>query len=325
MLTSRQGHEYLPEKELKRGPERVSKAILFRHHHTGGSISTSLAIKRYKIVDRVIELVEDPKKDISLDDEELRNLLDYLAENIKPFREGLKKYFPIDLESVKLTGEEILSLLTTLPLEDVRQIMTEVKASPQLISLANSVQIQNYRATLKEFTDRLTADYPEDGGNDSWQTWFTVNHWLFGSNYKTPIPKAKISIEGSMPDYLFPTTDGYVDALDIKKPDCPEILLPDNSHTGSFHWSAEVNEAIGQMVNYIYTLDENRLKLAEMLKINIARPRGIIVAGRSSQWSPDQIRFYRKLSFSLHGIEILTYDHLCERATSLLDILSARV
>lgn len=321
VFTSRKSNvEYIPFKTLECKPETVSKAILERYTHSNGEKSVVLAIKRYKLKGG-IEIEDDPKKNISLSSEELKNLTEYLAENIEPFRAGLKKYFPVDLERVNLTVNQILEIITSLSVKEIEEIIETVKTNPQLLLVANAIRIKEYQNTLVEFERRLERDIPEDSGDNSWQKWLFTNHWMFGSNYQTPIPKEAINIEGSKPDYLFPTLDGHVDCLDIKKPNIPDIIEKDPDHAGCFTWSKEVNSAIGQVVNYLYELDENRLKLGELLNIDIVRPRGIIVAGRSSSWSRVQSRFYKKLSFSLHGIDVITYDNLLARANGMLNIL----
>ncbi len=321
VLTSKKGIEYLPPKVLRKKPETISKAILYRYKRTNGEIETVLAIKRNKLIDGIIELGEESKKSITLDHQELKNLIDYLTENIEPFKTGLKKYLTLDISTSDLSKEQLLSLLHSLKAEDLTYISENLKTTPQLVQLANSIRLQKYKDTIKEFEERLRKDYSETSGENSWQGWLTKNFWLFGSNYKNPIPKAKINIQGSMPDFIFPSIDGCVDGIDIKKPNVGEILIKDTSHVNSYYWSPEINKAIGQVVNYLYDMDENRLKLAELLKVNIARPRGIIVAGRSNNWTAEQLKAYRKLSFSLHGVEILTYDHILERAKSLINLL----
>jgi hypothetical protein len=49
----------------------------------------------------------------------------------------------------------------------------------------------------------------------------------------------------SILDYLFPTPEGFIDILEIKKP-THEVIKEDRSPPGAFCWSAEANEAIGQ-------------------------------------------------------------------------------
>ncbi len=320
VLTSPRGIGYIRRKILEIKPKTISIAILERYLHKSGDIGVILAIKRYKRIDGE-QVNDDPKKNISLQNGELKNLLEYLAENIEPFRKGLQKYLTVDLKKVKLTPDQILEIITSLSAKEVDQIVKSVESTPQLLIVANAVKFNHYQDVLKEFEERLKSNILEDSGPNSWQKWLTVNHWIFGSNYKSPIPKENINIEGAKPDYLFPTLDGHVDCLDIKKPNIPDIIENDDDHVGTFRWSKEVNSAIGQVVNYLYELDDNRLKLGELLGLDIVRPRGIIVAGRSDKWTIDQSRFYKKLSFSLHGIEVITYDHLLARAKGMLDIL----
>ena len=121
-----------------------------------------------------------------------------------------------------------------------------------------------------------------------------------------------------MPDYLFPTLDGFVDVLEIKLPD-DEVILKDASHLGAWRWTKETNTAIGQVVNYLGEIDRLRLEIEREVKINyghdisLLKPRAYILIGNSNDWGADKKEGLRKMNHALHGIEILTYKDLLDR------------
>jgi hypothetical protein len=117
--------------------------------------------------------------------------------------------------------------------------------------LADKLSAGHLQLQRKEVVDnlraRLTGKYYETKGEDSWQRWIYEHSWLFGANYQKPLEKQKINLTGIMPDYLFPTVDGFIDILEIKLPTF-EVIEEDRSHPGSWVWSNSSNYAIGQIV-----------------------------------------------------------------------------
>jgi len=192
--------------------------------------------------------------------------------------------------------------------------------------LVNSQIQENKRKVIYEFQARLNkGGYSETTGDDSWQKWIYENNWLFGVNYKKPIEKTKINITGIMPDYLFPTIDGFVDILEIKLPN-HDVILEDTNHAGSWRWSGDSNKAIGQVVNYLNEVDRLRLEIEKNIKtaygydLMILKPRAYILIGDSSDWENGKKEGLRKLNHSLHGIEILTYADLLSRGSQFTDL-----
>lgn len=194
----------------------------------------------------------------------------------------------------------------------------------ELTSLIEKTKLHTYRQKLEEFKQRLQSDYPETKSPDSWQEWIYKNNWLFGIQYGTPIAHPKVGFR-SILDYLFPTPDGFIDILEIKKPS-HEVIKEDNSHPGAFKWSGEVNGAIGQVVNYLHEIELHQLEIAKHLKqelsidLSTIKPRALILIGKSNNWSEKQKEAFRRLNHSLHGIEVLTYTDLFRRGENLIKI-----
>lgn len=126
-----------------------------------------------------------------------------------------------------------------------------------------------------------------------------------------------------MPDYLFITTDGFVDVLEIKLPSM-EVIVKDGSHNGSWVWSSDANKAIGQVVNYISEIDRLQLEIERQIQkehdnVSVLKPRAYILIGNSKDWNKEKKEGLRKLNHSLHGIEVITYHNLTQRGLLFIE------
>lgn len=201
--------------------------------------------------------------------------------------------------------------------------------SPELATHLAQGQIQLDRiAVLNELEDRLTEKYSETTGPDSWQKWIYTHTWLFGVQYLAPFQKTKINLSGSMPDYLFPTVDGFLDILEIKLPE-DDVIIADSSHVGSYKWTPETNAAIGQVINYICDIEHYRYELQEKIRkeygveVSIIKPRAFILIGNKDKWSKEKREALRKMNHALHGIEVLTYYDLVQRGTEMTQLVTS--
>jgi len=244
---------------------------------------------------------------------------------------GKNSYAVVNPESIILTddnkGQYIKKVIEAGYSEEMWQSLAE--SDPTLAIKLSYAKIQQTRKEIiKQFKKRLKTDsYSETNGDNSWQRFIYTHNWLFGVNYKKPIEKTKISISGIMPDYLFPTIDGFVDILEIKLPKDP-VIREDTSHPGSWKWSPEANSAIGQVVNYLSEIDRQRLEIEKNIKdkyaisLSLLKPRVYILIGNSTDWTSSKRDGLRKLNHSLHGIEIITYSDLLNRGLQATNIES---
>lgn len=242
---------------------------------------------------------------------------------------GENKYTVVDPSSVIITDQNkatyIKKIIEAGYDEDVWNSLAE--SNPSLVIKLSYAKIQSTKqAIIEEFDLRLQAGgFTETSGDNSWQKWIYKNNWLFGVNYKKPIEKTRINITGVMPDYLFPTLDGFVDILEIKLSD-DEVILKDASHAGAWRWTSEANIAIGQVVNYLGEIDRLRLEIERNVKtqygydISLLKPRAYILIGNSAKWDGAKKEGLRKMNHALHGIEVLTYKDLLDRGNQSLGI-----
>ena len=193
------------------------------------------------------------------------------------------------------------------------------KLTPEVLNEINAASNQVfYRRKIKEFLGRLKKDYPETKGDNSWQNWIYKNAWLLGSKYLRPITKKRVGLD-AIPDFLFPTVDNFLDILEIKLPK-EQVIVKDRSHPDSFYWSDAVSKALGQIINYLYQLEINQFQIAKKLKVSIIKPRAILLIGKSDAWNEEFREAFRKLNYSLHGIEVVTYTQLLQYGNRLLEI-----
>jgi len=114
------------------------------------------------------------------------------------------------------------------------------------------------------------------------------------------------------------TTDGYLDLIELKRPDSP-VLRQDASRNNYF-FSGEVSQAIAQAAGYITTTEQNRHMLAQTENLFFLKPRARIVIGRTLDWDQKMNDALRILNGSLHFIEVWTYDHLLAMADQMVKL-----
>jgi hypothetical protein len=239
---------------------------------------------------------------------------------------GENHYAVVDPNSVIITDENkaqyIQKILEAGYEEETWESIIEL--NPDLATKLSYARVQIERKkVLDELKKRLEYEYPETKGDNSWQNWISKNNWLFGVNYKQPIERAKINLSGIMPDFLYPTIDGFVDVLEIKLPK-DDVLVEDTSHKGSWKWTPETNSAIGQIVNYLIEIDrlrfenENKVENETKQEVLFLKPRAFILIGNSKNWEKPKKEALRKLNYYLHNIEVITYKDLLDRGNQFI-------
>ena len=234
------------------------------------------------------------------------------------------RYQLVDKDKIILTSDNIVDVsfdTEKFTKKDVIKFLGKFNNNNKFSNLIiNTLDQEKKERIINELTKRLKniTKYKECSGEENWQDWIYKNIWLFGGNYINPISKEKINIKGSMPDFLFLTIDGFVDVVEIKLPD-DVVIKQDKSRQNSWYFSPEVNRAIGQMTNYLNEIDRTKLEIEKNIEreygitANITKPRAFILIGDNDDWEVIKKEALRKLNFTLHNIEILTYRDLLNR------------
>ncbi|MFQ5964568.1 MAG: Shedu anti-phage system protein SduA domain-containing protein [Candidatus Scalinduaceae bacterium] len=248
----------------------------------------------------------------------------------------IEKQFPRVVKdlSKKSKNQTVLIKQTTEVVKNLKEkkkiLKKEIEAFEQLQNQSN---ITIFQKRLDELSERIDKNYSETKGANSWQKWIYTNNWLFGIQYQKPIEKQRVGFN-SIPDYLFPTIDGFLDILEIKLPTV-DVIISDESHPGTFKWSSKTSEAIGQVVNYLHEIELHQLELQQKIQrkykeeftsgIFSIKPRAFILIGLKKDWEEEKIEALRKLNYSLHGIEVLTYTDLIVRGQQIIEMYSKKI
>ena len=301
------GQEYVEPKVLSSGMRSSCRAVFFRNmNRSNGTPIVSLKIAR---LDKNGKAKED--KSITLKQEEIDLLIEYIQEYYTPLNIGLKEFIEADKDAVELfkkvrdlgiSDEEVASKLIE------SGILTE-NMSVAITAAERNNAVQNFEASLDQ---KPTEAF--------WQDWFSRNKWMLGSDFLNILPERDIDVH-DIADYLMRSIDGFVDVVEIKRPDLPFWAGPD-SH-GNYYPTSHLTAAISQCLNYLYRIElqSNSVEFMERLGgAKTVKPQCLLVYGRSDDWDEDKMKALRILNAAYHQLHIMTYDQLLARAKQLLGI-----
>lgn len=138
------------------------------------------------------------------------------------------------------------------------------------------------------------------------------------------------------PDFLLVDTNGFVDILEIKKPDV-QVLTKQASYRNNYVPVKEFAGAIQQIEKYIFcltSLEKSQKEVLERLSVllpngikpEVVNPQGILLLGRSWNFNAQQKRDFELIKRQYKNIaDIMTYDDLVQRLRNIVSALEQRV
>ena len=277
----------------------------------------------------------------------MEGALGFLGENFpEDFGEESSQISEVHVKTIQKNLPELIQRLARTKrnqpalLDGTTSVLRELSSKRKLLRrerealerLRSQSNVVYYMDALEELHQRLSSGrkYSETRGKSSWQKWIHGNSWLFGTLYLGAIEQERVGFE-NIPDFLFPTLDGFTDILEIKLPTM-DAIRKDTSRRNAYMWSRDTSQAIGQVVNYIHQIDLHQLELTQIINreysrqfgslINVLRPRAFILIGTEKGWSESHRDAHRRLNYSLHGIEVITYNELIRRGRSVVELYS---
>ena len=314
---TKEGIEYLFGL-LKEKTKTVTRVAFWKIPHRSPREDICLKLGRYNKNGFVPETLENenPKSELTLDNEEFQKLLEFLSDNYEPFKKGVKKYIPID---EKFDQKSIAHLRAIFDNPDKQKILDFI-AKNNILSNDLIVGLQNQaRVTaVKEFEEMFEQNLVEQ----KWQKWFERNDWVLGSEFVRILDEREID-SANITDYLMQAYDGFLDIIEIKRPENSLRFWANTQDHGNYVPSSDLTKAITQATKYIYEveLEANSVKFLERVgNVKTIKPRCILIFGRSDDWNGEQKEAFRILNSSYHNLTIMTYDHVLLRAKRILNI-----
>jgi len=315
--STKKGIDYLI-KILKDKKTTVTRAVFWKiPHHTQGE-DVSLKIGRYTKTPGQPETPESgwPKSELTLDNDEFKALLNFIEENYEPFKQGVKRFIPIEQ---KFDPASLAHLKGIFDNPDKKKVLDFIAANNILPDdLIAGLQSQERIKAVNGFEMMLNQNLVEK----EWQAWFTKNDWVLGSEFVRILDEREIDT-GNIADYLMEAYDGFLDIIEIKRPDSRLKFWAEALDHDNYVPSTDLIKAITQATTYIYEVEReaNSVKFLERVgNVKTIKPRCILIFGRSNNWNDVQKAAYRILNSSYHNLTIMTYDHVLDRAKRILGL-----
>lgn len=288
-LTSK-GQEYVEPCELKTGLRSSSRAVFFRNtHQTTGEKIVSLKIARYRKVNGTFYEKQD--KSITLSCGEIDKLIEYIQEYYAPLNTGMSEFISVDKDAA-----ELFAKVRDLGIPDAEVVKKLHESGILTENLSVAITAAERNRAVSEFEQAISSGYPES----YWQDWFSRNKWVLGSEYLNILPERDIDVT-DIADYLMRAIDGFLDVVEIKRPDLPFWTRPD-SH-GNLCPSAQLTAAITQCLNYLYKIElqSNSVEFMERVEdTKTVKPQCMLVYGRSVDWDDNELKSLRILNAAYH-------------------------
>jgi len=314
ILESQKGIPYATPCRLSTKKQVYAQAILQKiPHDTKDKVDICLKIGRYNI-SRGVE-TDKPKSELTLSFEEFKNLVEYIEKFYKPLELEVEKFIPVENTDSKQLLIKFKSIVTS-DEEIANQLLDSGLLSDNIYVAVGSIK---KKQALEEFEDAIDKNYAES----YWQSWFENNKWILGSEFIEILDERKIDTS-NIADYLTKAFDGFLDVVEIKKPNGLKFWMEAKDHN-NYVPSTDLMKAVTQCQNYLYEIEResNSLKFIEQTKgTKVIKPRCLLVFGRSKNWNEEQQKAFRILNSSFNQISIMTYDHLLARAKNVLGIES---
>lgn len=312
---SHKGIDYLV-RDLRDKARTLTQATFWRIPHHNGPPEVNLKIGRYKkaVSGRGEPETESPKSELTLDQEELQGLITFLSENYEPLKSGATRYIPLGENFEAANLDHIRALFSDPDKSKVLSFILDHKLLPEDVLAA--VQHRARQRAVEDFGQMLERDETEH----EWQRWFTKNDWVLGSEFVRILDEREIDTE-NIADYLMQAYDGFLDIVEIKRPQGDLRFWSTRRDHGNVVPSSDLVAAIAQATAYIYEVEReaNSVKfLGRTGRVPTVKPRCTLLFGRSQGWDEAESEAYRILNASYHNLSIMTYDHVLARAGRML-------
>ena len=316
---SSKGIDYLVE-VLRDAPRTVTRVVFWKIPHSNKQKEDiCLKIGRYeKAATHELEVLEqeNPKSELTLDDDEFRALINFLQENYEPFRSGVRSYIPISSDMDQGNVATLKSLFNNPNTQEILDFIVKNEIIPD--DLVTGLQNVSRSQAVADFENMLTQDLPES----KWQKWFQSNGWVFGTDFVGIVDTRSIDTE-HIADYLMRAYDDFIDVIEIKRPGGGLKFWATKTDHDNYVPSADLVKAITQSTKYIYEIEReaNSVKFLERTDgVKVIKPRCVLIYGRSNDWDEEQKKDYRILNSAYHNLTIMTYDHVLSRAKKILGL-----
>ena len=135
-----------------------------------------------------------------------------MQEHYEPFKEGVKAFIPLDKPFEKANADQVRALFSLPDKSRLVDFILTNDVIPEELE-AGLLHAKRLRA-IDEFSRMLNQDLVES----NWQGWFEANNWVLGSDFIRVLDERSIDTK-NITDFLMEAYDGFLDVIEIKRPD----------------------------------------------------------------------------------------------------------
>jgi hypothetical protein len=225
-------------------------------------------------------------------------------------------------------GADLLnSIATESPnVDKVEEIISRASVTDEGLDVLSTVAaIRARRNAISKLNAMMSNDATPER---SYQELFGSEPWMLGAQYRQVVAKERIVWFGARVDLLLASVLGYIDVVELKRPDTR--ILTQGSRARTWRQTAELSDAYSQAQEYLRLIDENRaaiereLDLTEGTVSRMYRSSVIIVAGRQ----PEEKRardVIRELNSAYPRTVLMTYDEVVSVAEATVELFERRL
>ncbi|MBA4389657.1 MAG: DUF4263 domain-containing protein [Syntrophus sp. (in: bacteria)] len=323
MQTSKSGKDYLSA-ILRDRATVITRAFFWKIFHASGDADIALKVGRYRKVkgryDFEIPETNQPKSELTLDDEEFHKLVEFVQENYEPFKIGVRQYVPINSTFDQTSIEHLKAVFDNPEKQELLEFIIEhnIIHRDLVLGLVNRQRVK----AIEQFEEMLDNNLVEH----KWQKWFEENSWVLGTEFVRVLDEREIDTE-NIADFLVEAYDGFLDIVEIKRPEGDLNFWQDKKDHKNYVPSSDLVRAITQASSYIYEIEReaNSVKFLERVDhVKTVKPRCILIFGRSYDWDNEKNESYRIQNSLYHNLSILTYDHVIDRAKRICGMVTGQ-
>lgn len=302
---------------LKNKQTVITRSGFWKVPHNSRDDDIYLKIGRYKKTKNWNEQEEvdelEPKSELTLDDEEFKNLIEFLRQNYEPFKDGAKAFIPLDDPYDQGTANQVRALLNIPDRKKMLEFILNNNVIPEDLEVGLT-HARRSRA-IDEFNNLLELDHVEN----KWQQWFQTNSWVLGSDFVKVLDERAIDTK-NISDFLMKSYDGFLDVVEVKRPEGNLQFWASTKDHDNWIPHTDLIKAITQASIYIHEVEReaNDLKFYERVGVKAIKPRCTLIYGRSHDWDKSKQEAFRLLNSNYHNLTIMTYDHVLDRAKRIL-------
>lgn len=302
---------------LKNKQTVITRSGFWKVPHNSRDDDIYLKIGRYKKTKNWNEQEEvdelEPKSELTLDDEEFKNLIEFLRQNYEPFKDGAKAFIPLDNPYDQGTANQVRALLNIPDRKKMLEFILNNNVIPEDLEVGLT-HARRSRA-IDEFNNLLELDHVEN----KWQQWFQTNSWVLGSDFVKVLDERAIDTK-NISDFLMKSYDGFLDVVEVKRPEGNLQFWASTKDHDNWIPHTDLIKAITQASIYIHEVEReaNDLKFYERVGVKAIKPRCTLIYGRSHDWDKSKQEAFRLLNSNYHNLTIMTYDHVLDRAKRIL-------